>query len=70
MPPLDSSGVAQFRVVGMEELCTIPAVGNAGVGEATCSEAFGSEADEAVDVDKGRTVEDVAEDCAALSAMA
>ena len=44
------------------------------MGEATCSEAFGeticSEAEEAVDVDKGRTVEDVAEDCAALSAVA
>ena len=50
----------QFRVVGMEYVCTlpVPAVGKAGVGSGTYV------------VDKGRTVEGVAEDCAALSAVA
>ena len=50
----------QFRVVGMEYVCTVPvpAVGNAGVGN-------GEEI-----VDRGRAVEDAAEDCAALSAVA
>ena len=50
----------QFRVVGMEYVCTVPvpAVGNAGVGNG------------AHIVDKSRAVEGAAEDCAALSAVA
>ena len=62
VPPLDSSGAAQFRL--------IPAVGNAGVGSEELDGKAEALVNEAVDVDKGRTVEDVAEGCAALSAGA